>query len=70
MKDLDHPNIIKYESCFWYQGHFYRVNKLADDGNLLNKAQSPLNETQIIEILVQILEGLKYLHNHHIIHRD
>jgi serine/threonine protein kinase len=70
MKNFDHPNIPKCESCFWNEDQFCIVVELIDGGSLLNKVQEKLNELQIIEILVQILEGLNYLHSKKVFHRD
>jgi serine/threonine protein kinase len=42
--------------------------EFADGGSLQEKLWQKLNESQILEILVQLLEGLKYLHCKSIVH--
>ncbi|KAK2141393.1 hypothetical protein LSH36_1109g00033 [Paralvinella palmiformis] len=41
-----------------------------DLASLLDNMQSPFSEAQVKCIMLQVLRGLKYLHEHFIIHRD
>lgn len=70
MKNLKHPNIIKYISSYWDDNKFYILTEFVDGGNLKSKITQKLSEQEILKILVQILEGLNCLHSHNIVHQN
>ena len=78
LASLDHKNVIGYREAFYDQNSttLNIVMEYADDGDLSTKIKENLKnkcyfEEHIIwSTLIQILEGLKYLHNSDIIHRD
>ena len=78
LASIDHPNIIGYKECFLnYQNQFlYIVMEHADGGDLLQKineykkAKKLFDENQIWSYAIQIINGLKELHDKKIIHRD
>jgi serine/threonine protein kinase len=70
MKNLDHPNIIKYFESFKTEKYFCLVFEFDEGYNLTEIIDQKLNEKQIIKIFIQILEGLKYLHSKNCIHRN
>ena len=77
LENLDHPNIIKYFSYYSENGHFYIITEYLNGGSLqyiLNTAKEKgrlINEEKLWDVLVQVLNGLTYLHyNKNIIHRD
>ena len=78
LSSLSHKNIIGYKEAF-YDNNSETLNivmEYADDGDLNSKIkeyfkkQKYFEEPIIWKTLIQILEGLKYLHKNCIIHRD
>ena len=75
---LTHPNIIGYKEAFYDENSktLNIVMEYADDGDLESKINyNKMNklffdESTIWKISIQILKGLKYLHDNNIIHRD
>ena len=74
MNLLSHKNIVKLYSYFDDNENCYFVSELVEGGNLesLVKNTKPLHikENILIKIFKQILEGLIYLHDQKIMHRD
>ncbi len=78
LASFNHPNIIGYKEAF-YDDNSQTLNivmEYADDGDIESKiSNNKLNklsfqESTIWNILIQILQGLKFLHDNNIIHRD
>ena len=77
LDNLDHPHIITYFSSFSENGNFYIITEYLNGGSLqdilkLAKENGRLiNEEKLWDVLVQVLNGLCYLHyKKNIIHRD
>ena len=78
LASLKHQNIIDYKESFFDEisKTLYIVMEYADDGDLKSKISEILKkhlffeESTIWNVLIQTLEGLKYLHKNNIIHRD
>lgn len=78
LASLKHPNIIGYKEAFFDEESktLNIVMEFADDGDLDSKIQRHLKartnfaESDIWSFLVQIVNGLKYLHDSRIMHRD
>ena len=78
LASLNHPNIIGYKETFYDDpsGTLNIVMELADGGDLskkieYNKKKKLLfNENLIWEWIIQLLNGVLYLHEHQIMHRD
>ena len=78
LASLSHKNIIGYKEAF-YDNNSETLNiimEYADDGDLSSKIKEYIKnkknfeENIIWKTLIQILEGLKYLHKNCMIHRD
>ncbi len=77
---LSHPNIVKYYGVetlvnrnFHGQDEEVQIGvmELVQEGQLKTyMSQNPLSFDQLKKLLIDILEGLKYLHEEGIIHRD
>ena len=78
LASLIHPNIIGYKETFYDapSGTLNIVMELADAGDLskrieFNKKNNLVFQEDLIwEWIIQILNGVLYLHDHQIIHRD
>ena len=78
LASLSHKNIIGYKEAFYDKSSetLNIVMEYADDGDLNTKIKKNIKnktffeEDVIWKTLIQILEGLKYLHQKCIIHRD
>ena len=78
LASLNHPNIIGYKEAFFDEPSktINIVMEFADDGDIDHKIKENLkkrlyfDESTIWNWIIQILEGLKYLHDSKIMHRD
>lgn len=78
LASLSHPNVIGYKEAFYDEPSktINIVMELADDGDIASKIKHNFEshlffkEKTIWSILIQILQGMKYLHDNNIIHRD
>ena len=78
LASINHPNVIGYKEAFFEDqtGHLCIVMEFADGGDLLQminahkKAGSSFTEKQVWHIFIQMLRGLKALHDIKIVHRD
>lgn len=70
---LKHPQIPKLPAHFQEQGEFYLVQDFIDGDDLSKtelKIGHQLSEAEAINLLIEILEVLAYVHQQDIIHRD
>lgn len=67
-----HPNILPIIDADEYDGQVVIVSEYASDGSLeewlKRKGKMPVEKT--VEMMIQILDGLEFLHSRKIIHRD
>jgi NIMA (never in mitosis gene a)-related kinase 10 len=77
LKDLDHPNIIKYYTSFSEGQYIYIVMELLDGASLADfilsqsEKRQRVKEEVVWSILSQLCAALRYLHcEKHVMHRD
>eukprot|EP01127_Copromyxa_protea_P011399 TRINITY_DN2864_c1_g1_i3.p1 TRINITY_DN2864_c1_g1~~TRINITY_DN2864_c1_g1_i3.p1 ORF type:complete len:390 (-),score=77.34 TRINITY_DN2864_c1_g1_i3:112-1281(-) len=73
MRQLDHPNIIKFHELDEDNGHYYVVMEVVNGGELFDQivAKKYYTEEEAAPIVAQILCALSYLHDVlGIVHRD
>ncbi|KAJ5066238.1 palmitoyltransferase [Anaeramoeba ignava] len=66
---LKHPNILPIYGITKFENRFCIVMKYAEQGNLLDKIPN-LQFQEKIDLSLQIIEGLRFLHSNSIIHGD
>jgi serine/threonine protein kinase len=67
-----HPNVLPIIDADVYDGQVVIVSEYADGGSLADKLkrEEKLPVQQAVEMTIGILNGLEFLHNRKIIHRD
>jgi serine/threonine protein kinase len=72
VKSLSHPSIVKYEGMSRDYTTLSIMLEFAESGSLGQtlKAFGKLNERLVASYVVKILDGLLYLHENHVVHRD
>ena len=77
LRELDHVNIVKLEDIKITKNHYYLVMEYCNGGTLsecLKKYQQlygvPFSEEIVQYLMKQIINGIRYIHNRKIIHRD
>lgn len=69
---LDHPNLLSLVDYFETENYIYLVTNLAKGGDLFNQieTQGRISEHDTAIIINELVDTIRYLHSHNIIHRD
>lgn len=72
LKNLNHPNIVKYKGFVKTREYLYIILEFCENGSLHNisKRFGKFPENLVSVYISQVLEGLVYLHDQGVIHRD
>ena len=72
LKSLSHCNIVQLYEIFRTQDYVLMVQEYLDGGDLMNilQAKNKFTLEEFLPIFGKIVNGLKYLHNQGILHRD
>ena len=72
LMNFEHPNIVKYHSVFVHRSNIviemeFCITSLSQ---IIKQISKPFHTAQVKKIARSIAQGLKYLHDHDIVHRD
>ncbi|CAI4036305.1 hypothetical protein SMKI_15G1440 [Saccharomyces mikatae IFO 1815] len=72
LQKLSHPNIVSFKDWFESKDKFYIVTQLATGGELFDRilSRGKFTEVDAVEIVVQILGAVEYMHSKNVVHRD
>ncbi|KAM3134202.1 hypothetical protein pb186bvf_013720 [Paramecium bursaria] len=71
LKKIDSPYLLKVNDIFETQNNTYIITEYCEQGDLADIVENQiLTETRALEILDQILKGMKELQKQRILHRD
>ncbi|XP_068634080.1 MAP3K epsilon protein kinase 1-like isoform X2 [Aristolochia californica] len=74
LKILNHKNIVKYLGSLKTKTHLHIILEYVENGSLANIIKpnkfGPFPESLVAVYIAQVLEGLVYLHEQGVIHRD
>jgi serine/threonine protein kinase len=64
MESLDHPNVVKYYGYIQTETDFSIILEFVENGSLSStlKHFGPLPEKVVLNIVVNVLRGLLYIH--------
>ncbi|KAF3906203.1 hypothetical protein ABW20_dc0101389 [Dactylellina cionopaga] len=72
LMSVHHPNVLCLKETFDEDDGIYLILELASEGELFNLIieKGKLSEEETRKLYLQLLNGLKYLHERNIVHRD
>ncbi|KAG8043800.1 hypothetical protein GUJ93_ZPchr0458g22599 [Zizania palustris] len=74
LKNLNHKNIVKYLGSLKTKSHLHIILEYVENGSLATIIKpnkfGPFPESLVAVYIAQVLEGLVYLHEQGVIHRD
>ncbi len=71
LRVLNHPQIPKLLAYFQQDEYFYLVQQFIDGEDLFDEVRSTrLSETQVQQVLLELLPVLQYIHENNVVHRD
>ena len=70
LKNTDHPNIVKLYEYKFEENYLFLILEYCNNGDLFDWINKTKQCEETFNVIKQILEGMNYLHQNKIIHRD
>ena len=72
LRDLDHPNVIKFYECYQDSLSFHFVMEYCSGGELTDRVanKSSITEAETAKIMSKAFSAVNYIHEKGIVHRD
>lgn len=70
LETLNHPNIIKLYGHKFDNDYLFLITEYCNGGELTKWIKNNNNPDETLQVIKQIMEGMNYLHQNNIIHRD
>nr|CAD7437509.1 unnamed protein product [Timema bartmani] len=73
LSECKHPNIVELHEAFFFEAKLWMLIEYCDGGaldSIMVELEKPLTEPQIAYVCQQMTEGLVFLHQSKVIHRD
>lgn len=72
LKEVRHPNVIRFHDIFESSSHLYLVMELLEGGELYDAIVSKgcFKEDEAFVLFQQLIGAIRYLHSQNIVHRD
>jgi len=73
LSQLNHTSVVILYDYIADNNGFHLIMEFVEGfplDDLITKVSGPIQELRAIEIIIQVLEGIKHIHNKNIIHRD
>jgi serine/threonine protein kinase len=68
---MDHPNVLRLREALLSERNCYIITELCPNGNLEERIRrAPMTNSDVAAIMLQLVEGLKYLRAMGVVHRD
>ncbi|KAK2705585.1 dual specificity testis-specific protein kinase 2-like [Artemia franciscana] len=70
MKILKDDHVLKFYGLVHNENEWSLIMEYAENGTLQSRMAFPMTEEEMLKILADIVEGIQYLHETQILHRD
>lgn len=76
LKELDHPNIIKYHETYENEKYMYIVMEYCSGGELFDviakraQKEGSFNESEAADMMMKLLKAINHCHSQGVAHRD
>ncbi|MBI1372734.1 MAG: protein kinase [Phycisphaera sp.] len=70
LASLNHPHVVQVHTIGEYRDQHYIVMELLDGGSVQDLFKQPIDEAKILDLAIDVAEGLKAAHQRGLVHMD